>query len=307
MDEYNATEIDFINVSPFLRFIHKDSGTSKEYFLPWRIIYDYEIIYVFDGVITVKTESSEYDVNVGDIHVMHPFVKHKRYIPEGKKCQYFSVHFDLVFMGIENDFSPIEVYSKPCTLHLEQAEVSDVLSHRPLFIMKDFKLPSIMKTIDRTSYIRVLNSLLEAFTKKDFGYEIDTKIGLLSLFKLILSDMHIYNIDKNFCLNSDKIPSIIQYVYDNYNKDIDLNAFASSLGFSPNYFRKVFKQATSKTPIEYLIDLRIERAIELIKEGKNTVSETSQLVGYKDIHYFSKLFKQKKGCSPSNYIEKIKN
>jgi AraC-like DNA-binding protein len=164
-------------------------------------------------------------------------------------------------------------------------------------------LPDKMRTIDSSSYIKVLNSTLEAFTKKDFGYEIATKIGLLSLLQLIICDMHIYNYDRHFSINSDKIASCIQYIYENFDKEINFSAFASSLGFSPNYFRKLFKQTTRKSPTEFIIDLRIDKAVELILNGKNTVSEISQLVGYEDLHYFSKLFKQKKGFSPSNYIE----
>lgn len=234
---------------------------------------------------------------------MRPFIKHTRIIPDGKRYEYFSVHFDLVYMGVENDFSPTEVYCKPCYLHSEIADVDEVLSHRPLFILKDMMLPDKMRTIDSSSYIKVLNSTLEAFTKKDFGYEIATKIGLLSLLQLIICDMHIYNYDRHFSINSDKIASCIQYIYENFDKEINFSAFASSLGFSPNYFRKLFKQTTRKSPTEFIIDLRIDKAVELILNGKNTVSEISQLVGYEDLHYFSKLFKQKKGFSPSNYIE----
>lgn len=303
MFENNAKEIDFVNVSPFLRFIHKDFGTSKDFYIPWRMIYDYEIIYVIEGCAIVKTETGEYLIEAGDIHVMRPFLKHSRHIPDGKKFIYYSIHCDLIYMGEENDFSPIEVYSKPCGLHCETAEVNEFLSHRPMLVLKDIQLPDKMKTVNSSAYIKILNNTLDSFSKKEFGYEIDTKIGLLSLMKLIICDMHIYNIDKNFSINSDKFASCLQYIYDNYNKDIDFHIFASSLGFAPNYFRKLFKQSTSKSPKEFIIDLRIEKAVELIIEGENNISEISRLVGYEDLHYFSKLFKLKKGCSPSTYIK----
>ncbi|WP_421757430.1 helix-turn-helix transcriptional regulator [Clostridium beijerinckii] len=57
---------------------------------------------------------------------------------------------------------------------------------------------------------------------------------------------------------------------------------------------------TGKSPISYLIDIRIRKSKDLLKDG-HTVSDVSYLVGFNDIFYFSKCFKKYVGVSPSQY------
>ena len=63
----------------------------------------------------------------------------------------------------------------------------------------------------------------------------------------------------------------------------------------------------NRAPHEYIIDYRMEQAKKLIASGKFNISEVSFMVGYDDIHYFSRLFKQKVGCTPTEYAEGKEN
>ena len=67
---------------------------------------------------------------------------------------------------------------------------------------------------------------------------------------------------------------------------------------SPFYISKIFKSETGDTPINRLIDIRLEKAKQLLEEG-GSIQEVAAEVGYEDAYHFSKLFKKHYGVSPS--------
>jgi len=92
------------------------------------------------------------------------------------------------------------------------------------------------------------------------------------------------------------------YIRENYNsEDISLNLVAQVTNVSPSYFSSIFSQEKGITFIEYLTNVRIEKAKELLRSTTLRSSEISQAVGYKDSHYFSYLFKKETGLTPREY------
>lgn len=83
--------------------------------------------------------------------------------------------------------------------------------------------------------------------------------------------------------------------------EISLNSVSSSVGLSPSYFSTVFARETGQTFKEYLTDIRMEKAKELLMCTSMQAAEIGYEVGYKDPHYFSFIFKKKQGCSPTEY------
>jgi AraC-like DNA-binding protein len=74
-------------------------------------------------------------------------------------------------------------------------------------------------------------------------------------------------------------------------------------GFSAQHLNRVLRQELGVTPLQYLTRMRLERAAEALREGRLTVRGIAQQVGYEDPYYFSRLFKQRYGRSPSQYRE----
>lgn len=89
-----------------------------------------------------------------------------------------------------------------------------------------------------------------------------------------------------------------------YDQPFELEKVAQSVGMSGSYLSRLFKQKTSMTMTDYVIQLRIEKAKELLL-GNPTLRnyEISQLVGYHDPVYFNKLFKKMVGVTPKDYKE----
>ncbi len=83
--------------------------------------------------------------------------------------------------------------------------------------------------------------------------------------------------------------------------DLTLDKVASTVNVSPNYFSSLFNQETGKTFIEYLTDIRMEKAKEYLRCSGRKITEIGFLVGYLDSHYFSYIFKKTQNCTPSEY------
>lgn len=92
------------------------------------------------------------------------------------------------------------------------------------------------------------------------------------------------------------------YIQEHYNDDrICLNTVAASVNVSPNHFSRIFSQESGCTFVEYLTEIRMDRARKLLEDTELKVSEVGYEVGYKDSHYFYYLFKKMQGCTPKDY------
>ena len=76
---------------------------------------------------------------------------------------------------------------------------------------------------------------------------------------------------------------------------------------SPFYISKIFKSEIGDTPIRHLINIRLEKAKELLESGSgSSIQAVAAMVGYDDAYHFSKLFKKRYGISPSQAKKKIR-
>lgn len=83
--------------------------------------------------------------------------------------------------------------------------------------------------------------------------------------------------------------------------EISLNTIAAEVGMSPSYFSSIFSKEMGKTFVEYLTEIRMDRAKELLMCSSMKTSEIGYEVGYKDPHYFSYIFKKTKNCTPKEF------
>jgi AraC-like DNA-binding protein len=88
---------------------------------------------------------------------------------------------------------------------------------------------------------------------------------------------------------------------ENVDGEINLNMICESLGVSSSHLNEVFKAYTAMTPYQYYISIKIHRAKELLERGGLAVKEVAFMLGFSDEYYFSRLFKNKTGLSPSHW------
>ncbi len=93
------------------------------------------------------------------------------------------------------------------------------------------------------------------------------------------------------------------YMLNHIEDAISIKALAERAKYSVSRFCVLYNEFFSSTPIEDLINARIEKAITLLKYSNTSVTETAELCGFSSIHYFSRKFKEITGFSPSRYAK----
>ena len=106
-------------------------------------------------------------------------------------------------------------------------------------------------------------------------------------------------------LSTDKYSVIengVSYLYENcFNKIIDFYYPAQLCGISYTYFKQLFIQKFGKAPKQYIMMLRMERAVELLNVANCSVTETAERCGFDNVYYFSRAFKKYFGFSPTKF------
>ena len=103
------------------------------------------------------------------------------------------------------------------------------------------------------------------------------------------------------------IDRVIRYLNLNYGKNINLKGVCEYFNINISYFCKIFKDKTGMTYTQYLTDLRIKYAKEMLINKNIKVYEVAESVGFQDPKYFNKVFKKRCNITPSEYKEKMAN
>lgn len=106
---------------------------------------------------------------------------------------------------------------------------------------------------------------------------------------------------------SNLVNHILEYIHDNYNKEIHLPELAQLSFCTESHLAREFKKYTGGTILTYIHKIRIERAVTLLKEGNVGIQEAADQVGYQNINNFYKYFKQSTGMTPAAYLNDAKS
>ena len=158
------------------------------------------------------------------------------------------------------------------------------------FSLNDIAL-KIKNYINENSKYTVTLGLSNSYIK-DISYEF-----LINLLK----DIEKYKKDNDFILDNS-----INFLEKYYYKDLSLTEVANVCNMSDSYFSRKFKEKFNINFSTYLLNIRLEKAKELLKEKNLNIENISEMVGFKDSSYFSKSFKQKYGMAPHYYRDNFK-
>ena len=100
-----------------------------------------------------------------------------------------------------------------------------------------------------------------------------------------------------------KIQMAIGYIQEHFAENLTVNVLAEHYGMSPNYFSSMFKKEMSRSAVNYITELRINQARELLYHSELSVVDISKKVGYEDSQYFFRVFKKYLGMTPLQYRE----
>lgn len=156
----------------------------------------------------------------------------------------------------------------------------------------------------RQDIIALYQELNAVWLLRDPGYKLKARaiymMILLKFYQLIWHRDYQSNYDK-------RIKKVLQYVLEHYNEPLTVDEMAKMAKLSPLYFGAFFKQETGQTFRQYLRSIRLNQAENMLNSGIYNVSEAAAECGFSDVFYFSKVFKEHRGITPSEVVKSRRN
>jgi len=168
----------------------------------------------------------------------------------------------------------------------------------------DVRLARYWPRILSLKYFPVLKDyfaeLFETYTAKSQDYPLTLKATSLHIFRMILSLLQ--------TRKSAELPPAFPralaartHIETHYATRLTLETIAESSELSGSYLSALFHRYFHTSPVDYLIEVRLRAAKLLLAKG-TSVSETTRLTGFQSLHYFSRIFKQRQGISPTQFV-----
>lgn len=261
--------------------------THPHYTMPFHWHKEWELIRIRKGSVTLHVDDCEFVAREGDILLFRDSMLHGSLPPE-------NVLYDCLVFDLHGLFRSSELFK----MHL-----------RPIYRLE--LLPDIYYPKETNSDIYPFVAELmdihrqHEYAPSDTEYlELITVSNLSHLFLRILQHAH-YTANQTVVPSSahriSQIKAVLEYIERNYEYEVTLDDLANVAGMNPRYFCRIFKQITSLSPMEYVIYFRIEHACKLLATTTLPIIEVSLECGFNDCSYFIRVFKKRKGMTPSQY------
>ena len=168
----------------------------------------------------------------------------------------------------------------------------------------------------RIMWIRILNLLLHHYERRGRNaaeiekmlqnYNLLDRIQSLQEIRQKIIEMVMECVSTESVADANarsKIQMAIGYIQEHFAENLTVNVLAEHYGMSPNYFSSMFKKEMSRSAVNYITELRINQARELLYHSELSVVDISKKVGYEDSQYFFRVFKKYLGMTPLQYRE----
>lgn len=160
-----------------------------------------------------------------------------------------------------------------------------------------FPMDAIMKVYQLLDTLSSIKDGFYAFTQfMSILYELSKCDGARSLATSSYAKVEVAS-------DSRRVLKVKNYINQNYQNEIRLSDVASLAGMSPSAFSRFFKLHTGRNLSDYIIDMRLGYASRMLVDSTHSIAEIGYGCGFNNLSNFNRIFKKKKGCSPSEFRE----
>lgn len=140
--------------------------------------------------------------------------------------------------------------------------------------------------------------ILELQLQKEFYEE---SAALLLIHIIMTAGRHQHDLLHDRCIPLREVEEVMLHFREHYHEFINIERFVEEKGYGVRSFYRNFKKYTGLTPLQYLLEVRLAKAMKLLETTDFQVNEIARLVGYENALYFSRLFHRHTGVSPKEY------
>lgn len=251
-------------------------------------VHDYhQLLFFTSGEGTQCADGWKIPLRAGDILFVPINTDHRSVFPPGKKSECFVLDFhgDLFTPALPGDKEALDVIDKMAWFRgkvpLSPAGASRL---RPLF-----------------------DELLVEFQGKEPAYQAVLKALLMRILIVIARDEEFRRHGSPVCAppsHEQMVAEVLHYLNAAYMKTITVESVLEFCPLSRSHFHAIFKQATGKTLIECLTDIRVSKAKEQLAGSELSVAQIAALVGFATSSHFGQVFRSATGMSPGQYRER---
>lgn len=273
-----------------------------------RTPHEYIIYLVRHGEMYLSEDEILYHLVPGDFLLLDPEKTHVG--RKATRCEYYYIHFQYASMkpGMENE----ETLREQMLERRAKALRSDSCSLEGGGEESSMFLPKYMHLAGYAGYAELTRRLNEGISFHNNyveGYKALCACCVLEVLIAVSRQYLSAQIQKRESGSKSyrKVYDLLNYLNTCYYEPISGNQIEEEFHCNFDYMNRLFKQNIGKTIFQYLTEIRIAHAKELMINSSMRISQISERVGFSDESYFSKVFKRYTGITPVNYGKTVKN
>ena len=242
-----------------------------------------EFLLVTEGTAAFRVDAADFELRAGEAMFVNSGELHSGRVAGDEPVTFLAVVFGADLFG----------------------DVREKTYDRYIFplVQRNYDVPSKIGRDSETerSIVSMLRDLFEANETEAPMRELTTK-GLLHLCVAQLLRLGGENRKPEAAdARIDRLKTVIAYIEERCEEPVALRDLAGIAGMSEAYFCRFFKKITTKTPVEYVNSVRIQRAAELLRRTDRKIMAIALEVGFSNLNHFNGEFKRRFGCTPSEY------
>lgn len=270
-------------IQPYIRLAHIFS--DAEFIKNTAYTADNRLFYILEGSCNIIVNHTSYAVHPGSVLLLPRGTSYK--LPQ-VKAKVIGINFDYRF-------------NKNTNTRLLHPMLENQI-RKPLCIEQSFEdAPVLEKPLLLHEADALYSKLYEICTvfEKQKLYASSLCAGLLIA---VISEILLMHAAPQ--QNENLVDAIIDYIAENYARSLTNTAIGNKFGYHPNYINRLFVKQTGLSLHRYILNYRVSQSVTQLFYTKLSLSEVAQSCGFPDYAYFSRVFKQQHGISPSEYRKK---
>lgn len=265
-------------------FIDYDDRSANTHMIFQHAHVFYEIFLLIDEQAEHLINGIPYALEPGDIVCLAPQVLHKSVYPPHKKVKRLVINFSV----------PEEIFGF-CRDSLELDKIFN--NPLPIYRFQDYKRHEVFEKFNEI--FRLISTKQEQTTER-FTITVFLKLFELVLLLVDSRSENTYTEDKN-SKQDHIIKKIVQYIHENYSKDVSLSFLSKKFHLSPSHLSREFKRVTHFTLTDYVRNVRVKNAQYFLLTTDFSISAISTLCGFNSFSQFNRCFQNENNMAPREY------
>jgi AraC-like DNA-binding protein/mannose-6-phosphate isomerase-like protein (cupin superfamily) len=233
-----------------------------------------QICFVMNGACLHHVKEQAYLLVKGDMFVIPPFVPHRLEPYHEEKVEVVQIDFMPIVVNEDEILREAPFFPKFSISSGNQAQIQGLIAH-----------------------------MKEEHARRESGYEQLIKADLIRLLVTIFRETS--KLDAAASVNEPPSRRLfyesVQYIEEHYAEELHLNELAQRAAMSPTYFSYMFKVLKGQPFVQYVNEIRIRKALDLLRLTEKSVMEICMETGFNNMSHFNRMFKKATGTSPLKY------